>query len=178
MHDEKSVIERFGVKLGGRRNISPKVELLGYLDVGKRNWYRGESETITESYGDVACYEELYRWFYLGLGMGVDYSFIPKMSCGFEVEWMPAIEPEMIADMWFLSVPETTTFKLESVYGVELKMPIKYHLLKNLSLNVTPYFTFWNIGESDPVLTSDGYYYEPDSTTHIEGVLAGITYSF
>lgn len=173
-HEEKSKVEQFGVKVGGRRNLSPKLEMHGYIDLGQRNWYRGESETIA----GVATYKELYRWIYFGVGMGLDYSLIPKLSCGLEAEWLPAIEPEMYADNWFLTVPERTTFELKNVYGIELKMPIKYYLLKNLSFDVTPYFTYWTIKQSDPVLTSDGYYYEPDSTTHIEGVLAGFTYSF
>lgn len=177
-YKQKSKVERFGVKVGARANFTQKGEIRGYFDLGRRNWFRGESETLDEPFGLVASYRELYWWTYFGFGLGIDYRFLPKLSCGLELEYMPTFKAEMRADNWFLDPPTTTTFKLKNVYGIELKAPIKYYLLKNLSLDVTPYFTYWKIKHSDPVLVSGDYYYEPDSTTHIEGVFAGFTYCF
>jgi hypothetical protein len=67
---------------------------------------------------------------------------------------------------------------LKGVSGCEVKLPVKYYFLNNISLDLTPYFTWWNITKSDPVMISGTYYYEPNSHTHIEGLLLGLTYSF
>lgn len=73
---------------------------------------------------------------------------------------------------------EGGTFDLGCVFGAEVKLPVKYYFLKNLSFDVTPYFTYWEINESTPTLIAGDYGYEPYSTTHIEGLLVGLTYSF
>jgi hypothetical protein len=72
---------------------------------------------------------------------------------------------------------EGGTFKLKDVSGMDLKVPIKYYLLKDLSLDLTPYFSYFNIGASNTVILSGDPYYEPDSKTHEEGILLGLTYT-
>jgi len=164
---EKAEVHRFGLKLGGYHSFSSKKEGLFYIDIGNRTWYRGENEVIQ----GVLTYAEKYRWVYLGLGLGLNYKLSPKLTCGIEIEGMGALDSKMRADLY-----EGGTFKLKGVAGWELKLPIKYYLLKNVSLDLTPYSTWWNITQSDPVLISGAYYYEPNSHTHIEGLLVGITY--
>jgi hypothetical protein len=163
---EKAEVQRFGVKLGGYHSFSNKKEGLFYIDIGNRTWYRGENEVIQ----GALAYAERYRWTYFGLGGGINYKLLPQVSIGLDIEGMCALDSKMRADLY-----EGGTFKLKGVAGWELKLPIKYYLLKNISLDVTPYSTWWNITESDPVLISGKYYYEPNSHTHIEGLLVGIT---
>lgn len=163
---KKAEIHRFGLKLGGYHSFSSKKEGLFYIDIGNRTWYRGENEIIQ----GVLTYAERYRWVYLGLGLGLNYKLSPKLTCGIEAEGMGALDSKMRADLY-----EGGTFKLKGVAGWEFKLPIKYYLLKNVSLDLTPYSTWWNITESDPVLISGTSYYEPNSHTHIEGLLVGIT---
>lgn len=70
------------------------------------------------------------------------------------------------------------SFKLNEVYGAEIKLPFKYELVKNLTLNLTPYYTYWEINASDNVILGGIPYYEPDSQTHVQGILSGLTYTF
>ena len=167
--EQKAVVQRFGVKLGAYRTFSERTELLYYLDIGQRIWYRGENEIIQ----GVLCYAERYRWVYFGLGGGINYNLLAKLSVGLDIEGMAAVDSKMRADLY-----EGGTFVLKGVGGWEFKLPIKYHFLKHISFDLTPYSTWWNITRSDPVLISGTYYYEPDSHTHIEGLLVGLTCSF
>jgi hypothetical protein len=97
------------------------------------------------------------------------------LSVGIDGEGMFSVghSSKMRADLY-----EGGTFILKEVYGAEVKIPIKYYLLKNLSFDLTPYFTYWYIGQSDLVEISGRSYYEPKSKTHIEGLLTGLTYLF
>ena len=86
---------------------------------------------------------------------------------------------------WYVNdptIPESAFFCAYSVdvRGYEVKMPIKYFLLKNLSIDVTPYYTYWHINKSDVVVPPDYPIplIEPDSNTHEEGLLGGLTYIF
>lgn len=168
---ERAEVHRYGVKLGAYKEFSEKGEVLGYLDVGQRVWYRGENEIIE----GVLTYAEKYRWTYFGFGLGANYRFIPQLSLGIDTEWMfaPNSLARMRADLY-----EGGTFKLGRVFGTEVKVPVKYHLTKHVSLDVTPYFTYWDINKSSLTEISGLLFYEPDSKTHIEGVLTGLTVSF
>lgn len=168
---ERAEIQRFGIKLGAYTNFTKQGKVYGYFDVGERIWYRGENEVIS----GVLTYAEKYYWTYFGFGTGIDYKLIEKLyaGIGFEVMYSNSSLAKMRADLY-----EGGTFNLKNVYGIDLKFPIKYYLLKNISFDVTPYFTYWHIKASDPVLISGSYYIEPDSNTHIEGVFVGLTCTF
>ncbi len=166
---QKSAVRNFGMKLGGYKDFSEKGEIFFYLDAGKRIWDRGENGIVD----GVLVYSEKYYWIYLGPGLGINYLLLPKFSVGIDAEAMFAINPRMRADLY-----EGGTFKLKNVHGAEVRIPIKYYLLKTLSLDLTPYFTYWHIGQSNIVEISGDSYVEPKSKTHIEGLLAGLTYIF
>jgi hypothetical protein len=163
--DERSKIEIMGLKLGGYRDLFEKCDFFGYIDFGRRIWHRGETKGSN--------YYERYKWAYYGPGVGFNYKLLPKLSLGIEAKLMFGISPEMWADLY-----EGGTFRLHDVNGGEISIPLKYYLLKNLSLDLTPYCTFWNIGESDPVTISGSPYVEPDSKTHEEGLMFGLSYIF
>lgn len=167
--EQRAEVQRFGLKVGGYHSFSKELEGLFYVDLGKRIWYRGENEVIQ----GVLCYAEKYWWLYLGLGGGLNYRLFSKLTCGAELEGMFALDSKMRADLY-----EGGTFVLKGTSGWEVKLPIKYYFLNNISLDLTPYFTWWNITKSDPVRISGAYYYEPDSYTYIQGLLLGLTYSF
>lgn len=170
--DQKAKIFRYGIKLGGYRDfLSERGDYFGYFDIGQRVWYRAENRILQ----GVLIYAEKYWWTYFGAGAGFNYKLIPQVSTGIDFEMMFSNShlAKMRADLY-----EGGTFELKNVYGLEVKAPIKYYFLKNISFDVTPYFTYWHIKESDPVLISGAYYVEPDSRTHIEGLLTGFTYNF
>lgn len=169
--DEHAKIFRYGLKLGSSRDFSEKSELFGYVDVGRRVWYRGQNRLVS----GVLDYAEKYWWTYFGAGGGLSYQIIPRLSAAFDVELMFSNSSlaKMRADLY-----EGGTFALRNVYGAEVKFPLKYQLSKNFSLDLTPYFTYWHIKASGLVPIAGSYYYEPDSRTHTEGLLAGITYYF
>ena len=169
--NQKSEIRRWGLKVGSSRDILDAGEIFGYFDFGERVWNRGENELIDF----VNMYKEKYYWSYYGLGVGINYKVLPKLSLGFEWTGWLTIKPKMHAyDFGGLD------FKLGQVWGYEVKMPIKYFLLKNLSIDVTPYYTYWHINKSDVVVPPDYPIplIEPDSNTHEEGLLGGLTYIF
>lgn len=168
---QDSSMQRYGIKFGGYGEFLQKGELSVYFDVGDRIWHRGQNEIVDNVYN----YAEKYTWVYFGIGAGINYKVIPRLSVGIDGEWVHAISrtARMRADLY-----EGGTFKLKDVWGAEVKTPIRYLLLKNLSLDITPYFTYWSIKRSDPVMISGYYYFEPDSRTHEEGLLAGLTFIF
>jgi hypothetical protein len=165
-------VQRYGIKLGASRNFSEKNEVFGYFDVGERIWDRGEDE-IKEG---VNFIHERYYWTYLGIGGGINYEIIPKLSAGLNLEWMfTTIKPRMRVKAG------GNTYNLGRTFGAEIQVPIKYRLLNHLSLDLTPFFTYWQIAKSDPIpiASMPGWVtYEPDSTTHIQGIRAGLTYDF
>ncbi|MGD0336369.1 MAG: hypothetical protein ABSB18_04640 [Candidatus Omnitrophota bacterium] len=166
--DQRSRVRQYGLKVGAQRDFLDKGNILGYLDVGERIWNRGEDS----GNGD---YAEKYYWTLIGFGAGMSYKIAPKLSVGFEAEWMttlPDLRKLHADDIGYGDI----TFKLGYVWGTEVKLPIKYYILKNLSLDITPYFTYWKIKHSD--VDPNSGLYEPDSKTHLEGVLGGFTYSF
>lgn len=169
--DEKAEVQRYGIKLGAYTNFAQQGEFLGYLDVGHRVWYRGENGIIQ----GVTTYAEKYWWTYFGVGAGFEYPFFPRLSAGLDAEWMvaPKSWSRMKADLW-----EGATFHLGTVSGAEIKLPLKYSLTPKLSFDLTPYFTYWHINKSSPATIAGTAFYEPDSRTHIEGLLTGLTYSF
>ena len=159
---EGTRIDQAGAKIGGYYdNFLGKGEVYGYLDGGKRVWNRGENVG--------ANYHEKYYWVYTGFGAGMNYPFLSRLSAGLDGEVLFAISPKMYSDL------DQFTFKLGSVWGTEVKAPIKLYLLKNLSFDVTPYFIYWKIQASR--VAPDGMY-EPVSKTHEEGLLSGMTYTF
>jgi len=162
-------IQRFGMKVGAYTDFGKNGEFFGYFDLGKRIWYRGENRIVA----GVLCYAEKYSWMIMGAGVGLTYKLIPKFTLGMEIEFMGGIDAKMRADLY-----EGGTFKLKGANGIEVKLPLKYSLSKNLSFDLTPYYTYWNIRQSDPVEISGSFYYEPDSTTHQEGLQIGLTYRF
>lgn len=170
-YDEHAEVQRFGVKLGGYHDFSEKVQGVGYLDVGRRIWYRGQNRIIE----GAQDYAEKYWWTYFGIGGGINVEILPRFRPGIEVEVMYA-PPEfsrMRADLY-----EGATFDLGMILGADVKLPLKYYALKNLSIDVTPYFTYWEINKSDNTDIGGDSYYEPYSRTRIYGLLAGLTYSF
>jgi len=164
--DQRSKIKQFGMKIGGYKDFAIPGEVYGYLDIGRRVWNRGEDQ--------APDYHEKYYWSYFGGGVGINHRFLSKLSVGMEAEIMGAYKPKMHANNI------DVTFNLGTVWGTELKLPIKYYLLKNLSLDFTPYYTYWYIGASNIVPIGDtGFgWQEPESKTNLQGLLTGITYVF
>ncbi|MEI8176401.1 MAG: hypothetical protein WCG78_05995, partial [Candidatus Omnitrophota bacterium] len=137
----------------------------------RRTWWRGQNR-INDG---VLDYAEKYWWTYFGIGAGFNYRLFPRFSAGLEGELMYA--PETLA--WMRSdLYEGGTFELGMILGGEIKMPFKYYLLKNLSLDLTPYLTCWEINQSTVTRINGEDYIEPYSRTYIKGILAGMTLSF
>jgi len=173
----KAEIQRFGGKFGGYRNLKEDLGLYGYLDIGRRVWFRGENAYLTFSGipGTVVAYKEKYRWLYFGGGAGIEYLGIQNASLGIDFELM-GTPFKKYRKMYAYSIDSLTAkdFTLGSVWGLELNIPIKYYLLKNLSLDFTPFYIFWSIDESDVI---EGYI-EPESKSKIYGISCGFTISF
>jgi hypothetical protein len=166
---QRSVITRYGAKLGSSMDFLKDGEFFGYVDVGRRVWDRGENG-IEDG---VTVYKEKYEWIYYGLGVGINYKFFQKLSVGLDWTGWLTSTPKMRSYL-----AEGATFRLRQVWGMEIKLPIKYYLLKNLTFDFTPYYTFWRINHSGVVDVLGMPLYEPDSNTREEGFLTGLTYAF
>ena len=115
-------------------------------------------------------------WTYYGFGGGFTYEYSPKLSLGLDVTFMfsGGSSTKMHADCL-----GGMTFDLGDVSGTEIKAPFRFTLRPNCFFDLTPYFTWWEISKSEELDIGGGWVaYEPDSETHIEGVLAGFTYAF
>ena len=97
----------------------------------------------------------------------------PKFSIGIDWTGWLTSSPEMIAYL-----DGNTTFNLKQVWGTEFKIPLKYYITNYLSCDVTPYYTYWRINDSDVVTISGTPLYEPESKTNELGVMTGLTYTF
>jgi hypothetical protein len=159
--DQRSKLKQFGMKFGSWGKISEKSEVYGYLDIGRRLWNKGEDNDLD--------YLEQFSWYYTGLGAGINHRFFTKLSTGIEAEVMFGWQARDRIDYFDF------TYHLSDVYGFELKLPLKYYLLKSLSFDFTPYLTFWNVGSSSNDIGDSQKY---DGYTHQEGLLLGLTYSF
>ena len=166
---QKSDITLVGLKIGAYLDLSEKGEFFMYVDGGKRIWNRGENEIIDR----VFTFKEKYEWWYYGIGLGVNYKVLPKLSLG--VDWTGWLTSQAKMKAY----DEGETFRLRRVWGTQIKLPIKYYLLEKLSLDVTPYYTYWRINQSDPIPIqgSNLVKVEPDSNTNELGVLFGFTYA-
>jgi len=166
---QRSVITHYGAKLGSYMDFTKNGEIFGYVDVGRRIWERGENG-IEDG---VTVYKEKYEWIYYGLGVGINYKFFQKLSVGIDgTAWLTA------ASRMRSYLAEGATFRLRDVWGTEVEIPIKYYLLKNLTLDITPCYTFWRINHSSVLEISGTPLYEPDSNTNELGILTGLTYTF
>ncbi len=167
-NDENAKITRLGVKVGVYNEFSPKGEISFCFDMGRRAWDRGQNRIIQ----GVIDYAEKYTWTYFGVGAGVNYKLTPKFTAGIEAEGMAA--PSAWARM--RSDYDDYTYELGTVYGAELKLPLKYYLSKYISIDATPYLEYWDIEKSNEHwISSTEYMYEPHSQTTILGILAGIS---
>jgi hypothetical protein len=172
--DQKSKIYRFGAKFGTYKNLSGNLILYGYGDIGKRVWFRGENQVLNISGTLVQDYKEKYWWVYFGGGAGIEYQG-EDICLGLDFELMGA--PEGLRKM-HAQLGSGGTFNLGSVWGYELELPIKYYIVENLSLDLTPYYIYWNIDESDTQIIDGTAYYEPHSRSKIYGYLVGFTMTF
>ena len=167
--NERSCVQQFGLKLGAYKDFAERGEITVYFNIGRRVWYRGENEILD----GVITYAEKYYWTCLGPGARITYWLTPKFLPGLELEGLFTDSAKMRADLL-----EGATFTLTDVYGIEVKAPLKYYLFKNLSFDLTPYYTYWRIYLSEPAQISGIGVAEPDSKTHILGLQTGLTYYF
>jgi len=188
MFKQKQKVHRFGAKIGEYRQFpSGAGEGFAYFDIGQRIWYRGEDDYTTgtiwidgQPYDYLVDeYAEKYWWTYFGFGAGFNLFVHPRFSLGFEGEFM--FSPKSLSKMHANATESfnATTFTLGGVLGWELQLPMRFFVLKNISFDMTPYFTYWHIRRSTPYWVDDlSYWYEPKSNTHIEGVRSGFTIGF
>ena len=173
---EKSKIYRWGGKFGGRKVWRKGVNIYSYIDIGKREWYRGENEIIEVNGIAVQSYKEKYWWIYFGGGTGVEFRTGENTSLGVDVELLTV--PKSLRKM-HAQLGSGVTFDLGGVWGVDLNFPLRFRIGKNCSFDFTPYYIFWSIDESNTkVVEIDGDYYtvyEPKSKTNVYGAFTGFT---
>ncbi|MDD5069262.1 MAG: hypothetical protein PHV17_00890 [Candidatus Omnitrophica bacterium] len=184
-HKTNAEVYRYGVKLGAIKDFPTMPgNFFGYFDVGHRHWNRGENELFYDSrHGIYAIkYAEQYMWTYFGFGGGLNYEPFRNFSSGLEFEMMfsGGSFTKMHSDSWGpRGFVNEATYDLGDVWGLEIQLPLKYYILDGkMSFDLTPYFTYWDVERSKPLEMGVDFWYEPDSITHVEGILMGISCFF
>ncbi len=112
----------------------------GYRYLGHKLRHTGES-TLRFNYNE----------FYIPVGFLADYEMNSSFSVGFYVTWMPQVYPTVEI------VPlKGARWIIKNRYAnVEAELPLSYFVTDNLAITLSPFFEYWQDGESTAV-TSTG----------------------
>jgi hypothetical protein len=110
--------------------------------------------------------KEDYKWKYGFVGMGFDFNIIKNTALGVHIRYQRAVSPKMEAK----GSPIAATFDLGTTDGFRLEAPLAVGVTKNIDLTASYRYDYWKINKSNII---NGYY-EPDSKTKNQLLLAGV----
>ena len=155
----------------GRATLSPYVGI-GYLD-----WKRGEN--------NLPDYQEDYSWWYAAIGLNFAAKY-NRWYFSLDGAVLFPFDSEMTTNI--AGQVDTATFNIKSRPGYRAEVMLSYDAYKNENMTLfvftTPYYRRWNIGQSPPVMLTQGgtpigfSAYEPKSSTDVFGLRIGIGVNF
>lgn len=153
--------------------------VIPYTGVGFSYWQRGQPR-VTSTY---TSYEEDYYWGYLPLGLKFDYRINNKWSIGSTLAVHFMFGGKMKARWSQVTTIDDAEYDLGNKPAYYADIPITYKFAEHWAVELTPWYMYSQIGQSNTVtLTSGssvvGTSYEPASDTHQYGVNLGINYIF
>jgi hypothetical protein len=168
--DTSESISNIQFKGGFDQALSNNISVGEYLSLGYRYWNRHIE--------GVGGYTEDYNNGYIGLGAKAAYMWNDKLSTGIdaEINWSPAW-----SSINYMSSPYGD-YDMGSAYNLKVEVPVSYNVTQQLSVNLTPYYSYWHFNSSSAQNTViDGIpvtSYEPSSETNSAGLNVGVSYRF
>lgn len=178
--DSRQRIFKFEANMGYSIPLGEKTAVIPFLGYGYHYWERGQSR-ITPTFIE---YEENYHWHYIPLGLKLEHALTDRLKLGFTAQMNCMFDGKMEALTSRVGLTGNDgTFELGNRVGFYLELPVRIDLTKWLFINVSPWYQYIRIGESNRlnlVLGNMviGYAYEPSSRTHWYGVNLGLGFSF
>jgi hypothetical protein len=148
---------RFGPWLGQDQTIMP------YAGVGYRHWDRN---ILAGSAGTtpVGSLFETYGWSYVWVGTKFRSNRRNSSGTIFDIGFIRPIRPELHVG------PDATAYSLQGKTGLRMMLTSSINLSRNTRLVIEPYYEHWQLGRSPTIITSTGYWYEPNSNARNLGL--------
>jgi hypothetical protein len=178
--DSRQKIFKFEVNVGYSIPLGKNTSIIPFLGYGYHYWERGQGR-ITPAFIE---YEEDYHWNYIPLGFKIEHALADRLKLGFTAQMNCMYNGKMKVRTSEVGLTGNDgTFELGNRVGFYLELPLRFDLTKWLFINVTPWYQYIRIGESDRldlVLGNQvvGYAYEPSSRTNWYGINLGVGFSF
>ncbi len=172
--DESARMLKFETNIGYAIPIAKGFLLIPYLGCGYQYWERGDNRIIPESGGTVQ-FQEVYKWFYIPVGIKADYNITEKLNIAASAAANFMFWGTLTAYLSYIGGPDTD-FTLGNRIGFYAEIPVTYKFTNNFGISVTPWYEYSSFGASD-VDAATGFY-EPSSRTNKYGINAGILFSF
>ncbi len=147
-----------------------------YAGLGYRYWYRG--------LGDGGSYSEIYTWYYVPVGVRMDYYCNDRLSFGLDLAGKYIFNGKIKVLLSEIDPgyndPEGT---LGNKYGYRIAGTVRYRIGVNWALSVSPWYEYYLIGKGNTfdITYYDSPYgtgYEPASTTRQAGILFAVQFIF
>lgn len=148
---------RLGPWLGNDQTIMP------FAGIGYRRWYRDLQAGSTGTTAVVSLFET-YSWSYVWVGAKFRTNRREQSRTSFDIGLIRPISPEMRVGS------EATTYHLKGKTGLRLMLTSGIDLAARTQLMIEPYYEHWQLGRSATVVTSSGYWYEPNSNARNLGI--------
>ena len=171
----KEKIYQYEGDLGYKALNASTATLTPYIGIGYRIWDRGSNA--------LPDYEEKYTWNYGSVGF--DYVLrLSRWTAGANAAIRLPFNMKMRTSL--AGNFDEATFYLKKRAGFAVELPVTYEFYRYQArpaffAYLSPYYQYWGIGASDPVVMTKGgvplpgnTYYEPDSRADIFGARAGI----
>lgn len=114
---------------------------------------------------------EIYYWYYLQLGIGMEERFYNGWSLGLDLTGQYALSPQMDADLPGIG---PVTFDLGSTYTMRTAIPLKVPVAERVALMFRLEYEYTIINHSNII----GGYFEPDSEQRNWHLYAGVSLKF
>lgn len=175
--DESARMLKVETNIGYAIPIAKGFLLIPYLGCGYQYWERGDSRIIPDSGGTVEI-QEVYKWFYIPVGIKADYNITEKLNISASAAANFVFNSKMTAYFSFVGLPDTE-FTLGNRIGFYAEVPVTYKFTDNIGISVTPWYEYSSFGGSDwEVIEGPIIAREPSSRTNKYGINAGILFSF
>jgi hypothetical protein len=168
------------IDVGYNFALSKSVAVKPYVGYGYRRWNRGQEAIIQ----GVATYQERYYWHYIPVGVLVEVNVNDRLTvepnAGVRYMFYGRATAELSeVDPGF----NDPAMKLGNRASYYVEMPIRYKLTNTWSIVLKPWFTYDQIGQSDPADlvyhgTVIGTATEPSSTAQQYGINLGLSAAF
>jgi hypothetical protein len=134
--NEAARMLKFEANIGYAIPIAKGFLLIPYLGCGYQYWERGDNRIIPDSGGTVEI-QEVYKWFYIPVGIKADYNITEKLNIAASAAANFVFSSKMTAYFSYIGLPDTE-FTLGNRIGFYAEVPVTYKFTDNIGISVTP----------------------------------------